>query len=182
MGTAKAWLPFGEETLLQRVVRRVDEAVSPVAVVAAREQELPPLPREIIVARDARSSHGPLEGMLAGLLALRGKVDAAFVSSCDAPLLRPDFVRRMVELLGDRPAVAPRIDGHWHPLTGVYRLELIPRIEQMLLSDRLRVRDVLDECGALAVGREEFAAVDPNLDSLRSCNTPEEYEKVRSNL
>ncbi|HUR55514.1 MAG TPA: NTP transferase domain-containing protein, partial [Gemmataceae bacterium] len=44
MGRAKAWLPFGGETMLQRVVRVVGEVVSPVVVVAAAGQDVPPLP------------------------------------------------------------------------------------------------------------------------------------------
>ena len=111
---------------------------------------LPALASRVGIAYDARPGRGPLEGIRAGLLALQGTADAAFVSSCDAPLLRTEFVRRLVTLLGDHPAVAPRIEGHWHPLTGVYRLELWPRIEQMLAKDRLRVRDVLEACGARA--------------------------------
>ena len=35
MGRPKAWLPFGDEVLLQRVVRRIAEAAWPIAVVAA---------------------------------------------------------------------------------------------------------------------------------------------------
>lgn len=44
MGRAKAWLPFGPERMLQRVVRLVREAVGPVVVVAAPGQECPPCP------------------------------------------------------------------------------------------------------------------------------------------
>ena len=44
MGRPKAWLPFGRELMLPRVVRLLGEAVGPVAVVAAPGQDLPPLP------------------------------------------------------------------------------------------------------------------------------------------
>ena len=46
MGVPKATLPFGPETMLQRVVRLLGTVVSPIVVVAARGQELAPeLPR-----------------------------------------------------------------------------------------------------------------------------------------
>src|SRR6187431_2251988 len=77
MGTAKALLPFGPETMLQRVVRLLGTTVSPIVTVAAREQELPPLPAGTIVARDERDARGPLEGLRAGLKALPDSVDAA---------------------------------------------------------------------------------------------------------
>ena len=39
-------------------------------------------------------------GIQAGLSALRGVSQAAFITGCDAPLLTPEFVSRMVHLLG----------------------------------------------------------------------------------
>ena len=41
MGSSKALLPFGAETMLQRVVRLLATVVSPIVVVAAAEQSLP---------------------------------------------------------------------------------------------------------------------------------------------
>ncbi len=70
MGTSKALLPFGPETMLQRVVRLLGEIVSPIVVVAALDQELPELPGSVIVTRDENEGRGPLEGLRAGLKAL----------------------------------------------------------------------------------------------------------------
>jgi CTP:molybdopterin cytidylyltransferase MocA len=39
MGTSKALLPFGPETMLQRVVRLLSDIVSPIVAVAAAGQE-----------------------------------------------------------------------------------------------------------------------------------------------
>jgi len=47
MGVPKATLPFGPETMLQRVVRLLGTVVAPVVVVAAREQQLPELPDDL---------------------------------------------------------------------------------------------------------------------------------------
>lgn len=81
MGTSKALLPFGPETMLQRVVRLLGTVVSPIVVVAAGAQELPALPKGIIITRDEREARGPLEGIRAGLKALPGGVDAAYITS-----------------------------------------------------------------------------------------------------
>ena len=70
MGQPKAWLPFGRERLLQRVVRLVSTAAEHVAVVAAPGQELPPLPASVVLARDPVRGKGPLQGLAAGLAAL----------------------------------------------------------------------------------------------------------------
>src|SRR5881398_3639726 len=101
MGTSKALLPFGPETMLQRVVRILQDVVSPIVAVAAVNQPLPTLPSDVIVTRDEEEGRGPLEGLRAGLKALPETVDSAYVTSCDVPLLVPDFVRLMIDLLGD---------------------------------------------------------------------------------
>ena len=60
MGRPKLSLPFGNETMLARVVRVLSEVVSPIVVVAAVDQELPPLPSDVIVTRDKQPDLGPL--------------------------------------------------------------------------------------------------------------------------
>src|SRR5690349_9052533 len=87
MGTSKALLPFGPETMLQRVVRILSNVVSPIVIVAAEDQEIPQLPAGVIVTHDEREGRGPLEGLRAGLKALPTNVDRAYVTSCDVPLL-----------------------------------------------------------------------------------------------
>jgi len=52
MGTPKALLPFGPETMLQRVVRILQEVVSPIVAVAAVGQQLPALPADVIPSKD----------------------------------------------------------------------------------------------------------------------------------
>src|SRR5262245_7885026 len=83
MGTSKALLPFGPETMLQRVVRLLSEVVPTMVVVAAVDQDLPELPRHVTVARDEHEGRGPLEGLRAGLKALPLEVERAYVTSCD---------------------------------------------------------------------------------------------------
>ncbi len=99
MGQPKAWLPFGGEFLLSRVVRIACEVAEPVVVVAAPGQDVPPLPREVEIARDELGGRGPLGGLAAGLAALESRCDAVYLSSCDVPFLRAAFVRRVCELL-----------------------------------------------------------------------------------
>ena len=65
MGSSKALLPFGSETMLQRVVRLLGTVVSPLVVVAATEQALPGLPASVTITRDEREGRGPLEGLRA---------------------------------------------------------------------------------------------------------------------
>jgi molybdopterin-guanine dinucleotide biosynthesis protein A len=176
MGVAKATLPFGPETMLQRVVRLLGSTVSPIVAVAAREQVLPALPHDVIVARDEREAKGPLEGLRAGLTALPVTVDAAYATSCDVPLLEPGFVERMLVLLGDHDIAVMEIDGFTHPLSAVYRRAVLPQVESLLAQDRLRPVFLFDAVRTRRVSPAEMREVDPDLRTLRNLNTREDYE------
>jgi molybdopterin-guanine dinucleotide biosynthesis protein A len=175
MGVAKATLPFGPETMLQRVVRLLGTVVSPIVAVAARDQVLPELPDNIIITRDEREQRGPLEGLRAGLKALPDSVDIAYVTSCDVPLLVPAFAARMIELLGDHDIAVMEIDGFPHPLSAVYRRDTLPRVEALLAADKLRPVFLFDAVRTRRVRPEEMISVDPNLLTLRNLNTREDY-------
>lgn len=180
MGTPKATLPFGPETMLQRVVRLLGAVVDPIVIVAARDQALPELAEGVIVTRDEREARGPLEGLRAGLKALPDAAEAAYVTSCDVPLLAPEFVTRMIELLGDDDIAVMEIDGFPHPLSAVYRRAVLPQVESLLEKDKLRPVFLFDAVRTRRVRPEEMASVDPELRTLRNLNTREDYEAALS--
>lgn len=175
MGTPKATLPFGPETMLQRVVRLLGEAVSPIIVVAARAQSLPALPNAVTITRDDREAKGPLEGIRAGLAALPETADAAYITSCDVPLLVPAFVERLIDLMGDHDIAVMEVDGFAHPLSAVYRRATLPHVESLLAADRLRPVFLFDAVRTRRVTPEEMIVVDPELRTLRNLNTPDDY-------
>jgi molybdenum cofactor guanylyltransferase len=174
MGTSKALLPFGPETMLQRVVRLLGGIVSPIVAVAAPGQELPPLPPGIIMTHDEREGRGPLEGLRAGLKALPGEVDAAYVTSCDVPLLVPAFVQQMLELTQGYEVAVMEIDGFPHPLSAVYRRSVLPHVEDLLAHDQLRPVFLYERVRTRRVMPAEMTA-DPDLRTLRNLNTPDDY-------
>ncbi len=175
MGQPKAHLHFGSETMLHRVVRILQQVVAPIVVVSAPGQSLPPLPSGVRQTSDAVPDRGPLEGLAAGLGALQAECDAAYVCSCDAPLLRAAFVQKMVRLLNNHHIAVPRVGGYHHPLAAVYRIEVLPYVEALLATNRLRPAFLFDQTDVRIVESSELIGVDPQLDSLRNCNHPEDY-------
>jgi molybdopterin-guanine dinucleotide biosynthesis protein A len=176
MGRPKAWLPFAGETMLQRVVRLLAEVVKPIVVVAAPGQDVPRVPPEVAIVCDEEQGRGPLQGLAAGLAALDGHVEAAYLSSCDVPFLRPAFVRRLIDLLGRYAICVPHVGEHHHPLAAVYRLGVLPTVRQLLAENRLRPFFLFEAIATRVVEAGELADVDPAFHSLRNLNTPEEYE------
>jgi molybdopterin-guanine dinucleotide biosynthesis protein A len=175
MGYPKALLPFGPEVMLQRVVRLLGEVVSPLVVVAAPAQELPALPDDVLVARDEREGRGPLEGLFAGLTSLVGRVDAAYVTSCDVPLLQTEFVRQMIARLGDYDIAVPTDDQFQHPLAAVYRTNVVPHIVDLLANNQLRPVCLFERVRTIRVPLEDLKVVDPELQTLANLNQPADY-------
>src|SRR5262245_2470076 len=177
MGRSKALLPFGPETMLQRVVRLLGSVVQPIVAVAAADQQLPALPASVIVTRDEREGRGPLEGLRSGLKALPPEVELAYVTSCDVPLLVPGFVGQMLELTEGFDIAVMEIDGFAHPLSAVYCRTTLPYVEDLLAQDRLRPAFLFDAVRTRRVTAAEITS-DPDLRTLRNLNTPEDYERA----
>lgn len=182
MGKPKAWLPFGDELMLSRICRILADAVDPLVVVAAQDQDVPLLPPRIRIVRDREKGRGPLQGLAAGLSALKDEAAAIFLSSCDVPFLHSSFVRRMIDLLGEKAICVPEVDGRHHPLAAVYRVAILPHVEELLGKNRSRPGFLFETCPTRFVSRLELSDIDPDLKSLRNLNTPEEYAQALEDL
>ena len=188
MGRDKASLPFGDETMLARVVRLLSTVVpvERLVCVAAQGQSLPPLPTTLRIVRDRHPDRGPLEGLAVGLAAVADLSDLAFVTTCDAPLLQPQLATTLATLASSPnceatvPPIAavPQINGRWHPLTAVYRTELHTSLDQHLAAGNRRVTDWVESLNACKASELQLQAVDPHLLSLQTCNTDQEYQQA----
>ena len=180
MGRDKATLPFGPELMLQRVVRIISQVIDPTAivVVASPEQVLPQLPDRVIVTRDERPNRGPLEGIATGLRSMPNYVDAVYATSCDVPLMVPEFVAQMFVQLGSNAISVPYDGQYHHPLAAVYRPRVLAMIELLLASDRLRPRFLFDKVATMEVPVDTLREVDPALSTLMNLNHPEDYQRA----
>jgi len=184
MGRDKATLPFGSELMLQRVVRIISQVVDPgaIIVVAAPNQNLPELPSSVIITRDERPDRGPLEGLAAGLRSMTESADAVYATSCDVPLMIPDFVALMFDQLGEHDIAVPYDGQFHHPLAAVYRPHVLSVVQSLLSSNRLRPRFLFDEVKTLEVSVELLRSVDPGLSTLMNLNHPEDYQAALASL
>jgi molybdenum cofactor guanylyltransferase len=177
MGRDKATLPFGPELMIERVVRLVSEVVDPegIVVVAARNQSLPELPAGVIIARDIREFRGPLQGLATGLRKLGDRFDAVYATACDVPLLVPAFIRRMFQLWAEYDVAVPFDGQHHHSLAAVYRPRVLPHIQTLLDTDRLRPRFLFDLVRTREVPVDDLRDVDPQLATLENLNCYDDY-------
>lgn len=190
MGTPKAALEWHGSTLLRRtagILARVTNG--PVVVVRAPGQDLPHLPEGTLIADDPREGKGPVQGIAAGLTALRGRADIAFICSTDMPFLHPAFARRVLRVLEDSETTdvaLPLARGFRQPLAAAYRVSLAERAERLVAEDQLRPAflfgqftvETLDD--AALKQDPVLAALDPDLDSVVNVNTPADYQAARA--
>ena len=189
MGRPKASLEWHGSTLLHRVTGIVARAVDgPVVVVRAPDQELPTLVPGVRVVEDAAEGRGPLQGLAAGLAAVAGEAEVAYVSSTDVPLLHPAFVRAVLRAGSeeDVDVALPVVHGFRHPLATAYRTALLPDVEQLIAEDRMRPAFLFERARVRELTADdllsdaELAEADPELLSVLNLNEPADYERARA--
>jgi molybdenum cofactor cytidylyltransferase len=126
MGRPKPFLPIGGDTFLTRVCRTLLESgVDDLVVVAGPEHAVVAgairaagLPARVV--ENARRDEGQLSSLLVGLaVADRPGVEAILVHLVDAPLLRPETARAVLDAFRRTraPVVRPEVNGrHGHPV------------------------------------------------------------------
>jgi molybdopterin-guanine dinucleotide biosynthesis protein A len=186
MGSPKAALDWHGSTLLRRVTGLAQRTVDgPVVVVRAPGQDLPEIHPSVEVVSDAREGRGPLQGIAAGLSAIGGRAEVAYVSSTDVPLLHPAFVGRVVGALDDQVDVAlPEVGGYRQPLSAAYRTGLLSTVEDLIAADRMRPAFLFERCRVLKLSEADLlrngalARLDPALASVSNLNEPADYERA----
>lgn len=178
MGRPKAWLELSSTTLLDHMVRLIGTVSAPVVVAARPRQLLPNLPADVTVVRDHIEGLGPLAGIAAAFAVLSHKVDLAYVTAVDSPLLRPAWIARLAELIGDDHVAVPFIDGQYYPLAALYRPAAVGSAIDRLLAEARGPIALVDCVPTRAVTADELREVDPALASLRNVNMPEDYQRI----
>jgi molybdopterin-guanine dinucleotide biosynthesis protein A len=190
MGRPKAALEWHGSTLLYRTVGIVARATGgPVVVVRASDQQLPDLPKGTRVIDDPRPGKGPVQGIAAGLAALVGYAEAAFISSTDMPFLHPAFIRRVLRVVtqdAGTDVALPVARGYPQPLAAAYRVSLAATAERLVEEDRLRPAFLFSECATTRLDDAALkadpliGALDPDLDSVVNINTRDDYLQARA--
>ena len=180
MGTSKAWLEFGNEAMLQRIVRILQQILDPIVVVKAAGQDIPDLPASIFVVEDFHPGLGPLAGIQCGLMKLNELgVDCGFVTACDAPLLNIKLVQRLTDLVADHSEIVLLDEGKFqHVLCAAYRSSVGETAKHLIAENRMRPIFLTDEHPTRFVPIESVLDIDPSLDSLKNLNTKEDYDRA----
>lgn len=81
--------------------------------------------------QDSLPDQGPLAGLVAGMEALAGKVDAVLVAAVDMPFYTPPWMAPLVRRLDTVGGCCWRWAGVANPLAAAYRMDLLPRLDDL---------------------------------------------------
>lgn len=172
MGEAKALLLFDDEPLIVHITRALKTMFAEIVVVAAPQQELPPLPARVVY--DEVAYQGPVGGIYYGLRA--AGAEFSFVTSCDAPFLNTALIAYLAGQMLGYDVVVPYWEDRYQPLHAVYRKSVLPLLKEQLERGELRPIYLFDKVRTRKVGADEIKTLDPDGMSFLNMNTPEDYE------
>jgi molybdopterin-guanine dinucleotide biosynthesis protein A len=194
MGSDKANLLLGEQTLLQRVIATMQKTFPHVIVSVRQPRPEINLPQVC----DDPSCSGPLAGLLSGLAA--ADTTWVFAVGCDMPFIKQE----VVELLGrhrSKPpsvppcqgggeisspdkgrmggvgcqAVVPVVQGHPQTLAAFYAASCLGTIRALLLAGgKNSLRAILEQLQVRYVDEAELLKADPALRSFFDLDTPQD--------
>lgn len=175
MGTDKALMRVGEQTLLERCVTTLQRCFARNLLIANRPEAFSYL--QFPVFRDDVPNLGPLGGICTALR--RVQTPAIFVVACDMPFLNADLIRAMASALGELDAVAAEIGGRFEPLHAAYQRRILPLVEARIAAGDCSVYRLLEVLRVRSFTEANMARFPDWQRSLLNLNTPEDLERAR---
>jgi molybdopterin-guanine dinucleotide biosynthesis protein A len=174
MGTDKALLRIGEQTLLERTLRTAAASVPKVVIVGAREhyggfgETIEDIYREC----------GPLGGIHAALSATQ--TDLNLVLSVDMPAMTSDFLSWLVIEANKSKelVIVPEALGGLQPLCAVYRRPLRALAEQALKNGDYKIGHMFSLAPTRYISQKEIVAASFSPELFHNVNTREDYEAM----
>lgn len=142
MGTDKALLRLGNDTLLEHGIHTLETAVRDV-VIAGGEADRYAI-AGIPCLADAIADCGPLGGVLAALES--SEAPAVLVLACDLPFITPSLMRMLLVTDPAAPIVIPRSGSVVQPLCGRYGTSLRIALRSFLLQGGRQVMEFVSTC------------------------------------
>lgn len=172
MGEDKARLDLGGRPLLDLAIARLAPQVA--TLIVNRHDEIPPVDAHgLPIVTDAPGDHqGPLAGILAALRwAQQNNVAWVATAAVDTPFFPRDLVRRLAQATEDRDLAVASSDGRLHPVFGLWKAALAPKLADYIAASR---RSALDWAVIRAAGIADWTALP--YDPFFNINRPEDME------
>lgn len=172
MGRDKAFLPWGDTTLIEHVIERLRPVTDELIVAVKDARRFRRLQARVV--EDCVPDAHALGGLYTGLRAARN--EGCFVCACDMPFVSPGLVSALRGLLAGYDLVIPRGERGLEPLHAVYaRWSALPAIEKQLRRQVWDLRALVPTLRARIVGGEALQRLDPAGGCWMNLNTEGDY-------
>jgi len=141
MGFNKQFLELAGQRLLAKQIKLLKSIFSDVLLVTNTPEDF----AGVRILKDEFAGKGPLAGIHVALK--NAKSQYVYVVACDMPNLDIDGIKLMQNLLKDEDAVL--FEGE--PLNAFYSMNLIAKLEQAILSDKLSANRFVGELAKVLV-------------------------------
>jgi molybdenum cofactor guanylyltransferase len=182
MGTDKALLKLGDESIIERMTKLMKSIFNEVFIVTNAPDDYRYL--RVPLYEDIHKYKGPLSGIHSGLV--HSSTNKNFFISCDLPLLSVELIKYIIEFKSDKLIRYCFASGRHHYLAGIYRKELLPEIEKIFASvtnssekkdQHFSIRNLLENIESEAIQIENISFYRDEL--FFNLNTPEDFEYLK---
>jgi molybdopterin-guanine dinucleotide biosynthesis protein A len=176
MGSDKAFLTLGEETLLSRALRIAGAVTKKVQIVGDARK----FATFGHVVEDVYRGRGPLGGIHAALASSATQWN--LMLAVDLPFVGAEFLRYLLVQAreSDATVTVPRAGGGLQPLCAAYQRRFAEVAEAALLEGKNKIDALFAKVVTRVIEEDELARAGFSAEMFRNLNTPEELEKARS--
>ena len=173
MGSDKAFLPWGNTTMIEHVLNTISPLVD--EIIVAVDDALRFKSLGVRVVEDIVPGAHALGGIYSGLQA--ASFSRCFVCACDMPFLDKRLIRFLAEQDQSFEIVIPMTKQGLEPLHAVYARSVLSVIKKELQRGAWDVKALVSKVHSLIVRQEVISLYDPEELSSVNINTQEEYAK-----
>ena len=178
MGSDKAFLQLGDETLLARSLRLASAVCAEVRIVGSAAR----FAGHGTVLEDIFPKRGPLGGIHAALSS--SLTDLNLMLAVDLPFIEASFLEYLVARARrcDALVTVPRAGGGWQPLCAVYRRAFAQTAEAALAQGKNKIDALFATVKTEVVDEVELTRAGFSPSMLRNLNTPEDWNWAQHHL
>jgi molybdenum cofactor guanylyltransferase len=170
-GITKSNITIGGRTILDRIVETIYGLFGEIIIVTNTPDKFSNYP-SCRFTGDHYANLGPLAGIHAGMKA--SSLSSVFVFAGDMPFTDKEIIERQIdEYFRIKPLIlVPEVNGLIEPLHSIYSNQLLPKLEEYLISDkRPAVRDFYNTTD---VAYLKLQVSEKTRKAFMNINTPEE--------
>ena len=178
MGTDKAFVEMGGQTLLSRALEIASSVTSEVRIVGDAQK----FASFGQVVEDHYRDRGPLGGIHAALDS--SATDLNLVLAVDMPLIEVKFLDYLISQARRTQSVVtvPRTARGWQPLCAIYRKQFSNVAQQALYEGRNKIDALFTEVETHVISEQELANAGFLEDMFHNLNSPADYEAAKMTL